>query len=63
MKRIFTFITTALLLYFGINWIADNPKAMRQIRTIMNNGVAAGAEKAEEALSDVQSSASQSLDK
>ena len=63
MKSIFTFITTALLLYFGINWIADNPKAMKHIRTIMNSGVAAGADKASEALEGVKNDASQSLDK
>ena len=33
-------------LYFGINWVADNPKKFNQIREQMNDLVATGFEKA-----------------
>jgi len=33
-------------LYFGVNWIADNPKKFSQIREQMNKLVTTGFEKA-----------------
>jgi len=63
MKTIFTFITTAVLIYFSINWIADNPQAMNTIRRLVNTGVVKGSEATSTAFKEIKESASQSLDK
>tara|TARA_B100001250_G_C19666916_1_gene729667 strand:+ start:48 stop:218 length:171 start_codon:yes stop_codon:yes gene_type:complete len=52
-----------VLIYFGLNWIADNPQSVKNIRKMMNEGVATAAEYAGEGLKSAQESATQSIDK
>ena len=63
MKGIFKIIIGVVILYFSINWIADNPKVMKVIRTKMNAAVTEGIEVAKEAAQDAFDTASQELDK
>ena len=44
MSTIFKWIFTAAVIYFGVNWIADNPEEMSGIRSKMNEAVKEGAE-------------------
>ena len=48
MSTIFKWIFTAAVIYFGVNWIADNPETMASIRLKMNEAVKEGAEWAKE---------------
>jgi len=63
MTTIFKYTIGAALIYFGINWIADNPQSVTKIRNMMNQGVAASAEYASDGLKGAQESATQSIDK
>ena len=63
MKTIFKYMIVSTMLYFGINWIADNPKAMKNIRRMMNEGVADAAAYTSDGLKAVQEGATQSVDK
>mgnify|MGYP003649851738 CR=1 FL=1 len=56
MNNIFKYITIAALLYFGINWVADNPKIMKVLRTKMNTAVSAAGKEIKEAVSDIEQS-------
>jgi hypothetical protein len=38
MKTIFKYIMIGTLIYFGINWVADNPKSVKNIRRRVNTG-------------------------
>tara|TARA_R110002020_G_scaffold74330_2_gene190267 strand:+ start:771 stop:926 length:156 start_codon:yes stop_codon:yes gene_type:complete len=42
MKGILKLIAVAVFLYFGINWLADNPKTVRKARKHMNKSVKHG---------------------
>jgi len=63
MKSIFKYGIIIILIYFGVNWVADNPKSMHEFRKIMNGWVATGAGKASEVFDGIKTNASQSLDK
>jgi len=63
MKIILNYIAAILIIYFSVNWAADNPALVKALRAQMNTVVSAGAEKASEAFDEIKSSASQSLDK
>jgi len=63
MKEIFRIVIGVAILYFSINWIADNPQVMKVIRTKMNTAVTEGIEAAKEAAKDALDTASQELDK
>jgi len=63
MKEIFRIVIGVVILYFSINWIADNPQVMKVIRTKMNTAVTEGIEAAKEAAQDALDTASQELDK
>ena len=42
MITIIKYIFTAMVFYFGVNWIADNPNALVSFREKMNELVEAG---------------------
>jgi hypothetical protein len=46
MKKIFNYTIVAAALYFSVNWIADNPRAVKKLRKEMNSAVAQGIDKA-----------------
>ena len=49
MKTIFNISMCAVVAYFFINWIADNPGDVNKVRHQMNDAVAAGKQKISEA--------------
>jgi hypothetical protein len=53
----------AVLLYFGINWVADNPKSVKNVRRMVNTGVVSATKYIREGLESAEKSASQSIDK
>ena len=57
MKTIFNYLIMAAVLYFGVNWIADNPKMMKVLRTKMNAAVSDGIEQLKEVASEIEQSA------
>jgi hypothetical protein len=59
MKKIIRYAIGLSVVYFAINWIADNPLAVKVLRKKMNKAVEQGWEAAKEATEE----ASQSLDK
>jgi hypothetical protein len=63
MNNIFKYIMIAVLLYFGINWVADNPQSVKNIRRMVNTGVASAAKYIREGVATAEKSASQSIDK
>ena len=44
MSSVFKWVGIVAIVYFGVNWIADNPKTMDDIRARMNTSVKEGAE-------------------
>ena len=56
MKTIFNYLVLAIVIYFSVNWIADNPKMMKMLKTKMNSAVSAGATKIKKAASAVEAS-------
>ena len=57
MKTIFNYLIMAGVLYFSVNWIADNPKMMKVLRAKMNAAVSAGVEQLKEVASEIEQSA------
>jgi len=60
MNTIFKWIFTAVVIYFGVNWIADNPETMLGIRSKMNESVKEGAEWAKDNAAEVMEEAAKS---
>jgi hypothetical protein len=56
MKTIFNYLLLAIIIYFSVNWIADNPKMMKTLKTKMNTAVSAVAGKIKKAASAVEQS-------
>ncbi len=52
MRTIMRYGITGAALYFGVNWIADNPKKFNHMRNQLNKSVDAGFEKGGELLED-----------
>ena len=44
MKTIFKYLAAAVVFYFGINWVADNPKMMKVLKTKVNGAVTLAVE-------------------
>ena len=63
MKTILNYIAAILVIYFSVNWAANNPAMVKALSAQMNTIVSAGAEKASEGFDGIKTSASQSLDK
>jgi hypothetical protein len=54
MKTIFNYLALATVIYFGVNWAADNPKMMKVLRTKMNAAVSTGAEQIKKAVGEIE---------
>ena len=63
MNNIFKYMMIAVLLYFGINWVADNPKSVKNARRMVNTGVVSATKYIREGFESAEKSASQSIDK
>ena len=63
MKNIFKWMIVLVSLYFSINWIADNPKAVQAICKKMNAAIEEGIENARTAAKEAADATSQQLDK
>ena len=57
MKNILKYCIVGVALYFGINWVADNPKMMKVLRAKMNAAVSDGIEQLKEVASEIEQSA------
>ncbi len=44
MKKILKLTVLLIVAYFGLNWVADNPKKVKKIRNYMNGVVKQGKE-------------------
>jgi uncharacterized membrane-anchored protein len=53
MNNIFKYIMLVCAMYFAINWVADNPTAMRIIRNKMNKSVEEGHKLAQSEIESV----------
>jgi len=62
MKTILKWIIGLVILYAGVNWIADNPKVIKVIRKKMNVAVNDGVEWTKKTTKDMLDTASQELD-
>ena len=56
MKTIFNYLALAIVIYFGVNWVADNPKMMKALRTKMNAAVSAGSKQIKKAAGEIEQS-------
>ena len=56
MKTIFNYLALAIVIYFGVNWVADNPKMMKAVRTKMNAAVSAGSKQIKKAAGEIKQS-------
>jgi len=56
MKTILNYLALAIVIYFGVNWIADNPKMMKALRAKMNDAVSTGAEQIKKAAGEIEQS-------
>ena len=63
MKNILRYGIYAAVIYFGINWIADNPKAVERIRRTVNKLTAHAIDYAEREGGELLDGSLQSLDK
>ena len=44
MGTVFKWVGILVAIYFGVNWIADNPKTVDEIRIKMNTATKSGVE-------------------
>jgi|TARA_R110001583_G_scaffold3936_1_gene23730 hypothetical protein len=56
MRTIFNYLVLAIVIYFSVNWIADNPKMMKTLKTKMNSAVSAAAGQVKKAASTIEAS-------
>ena len=63
MKKAFKWVAILVMVYIGVNWIADNPQTMRVVRKKMNIAVEEGIEGATVAAKQAQEAVKQELDK
>ena len=61
MNTIFKWIFTAAVIYFGVNWIADNPETMASLRSKMNEAVKEGSEWAKDNAAEAMDEATKSV--
>ena len=52
MRTIIRYGLTGAAIYFGVNWVADNPKKVNYMRNQLNKSVDAGLERGGEFLED-----------
>ena len=56
MRTIFNYLVLDIVIYFSVNWIADNPKMMKTLKTKMNSAVSAAAGQVKKAASTIEAS-------
>ena len=52
MRTIMRYGLTGAIIYFGINWVADNPKKVNYMRNQLNKSVDAGIDKSADLLEE-----------
>ena len=63
MKKILYYGLWGVVLYVGVNWVADNPRAVQRFRRAMNDCVSLMGGHLNEIIDSGQKAVSQSLDK
>jgi hypothetical protein len=56
MKIILNYTAAILIIYFSVNWAANNPEMVKTLRNQMNEIVSAGAEQIKKAAGKIERS-------
>lgn len=56
MKTILNYIVATLIIYFSVNWAANNPEMVKKLQTHMNAIVSSGAKYIKEAAGEIEQS-------
>jgi len=56
MKTILNYVAAVLIIYFSVNWAANNPEMVKTLQKHMNEIVSAGAKQIKEAAGEIEQS-------
>ena len=56
MKTILNYIVAAFIIYFSVNWAANNPEMVKKLQAHMNAIVSSGAKYIKEAAAELEQS-------